>query len=152
MQEYEHTQPGGFMRVLAGFFVTVLGVATALLLVFEGGYMAIVIGVETGIFAFLFALFHSLTVRVSRSDIELSFGVGLIQKNFSIADVQTAKIARNRWYNGWGINKIWDGWLYNVSGFDAVEIRLKNERKYRIGTDQPNKLLATVESALSESS
>jgi hypothetical protein len=35
-----------------------------------------------------------------------------------------------------------------VSGFDAIEIQLKNERKYRIGTDQPKKLLAAVESAL----
>jgi hypothetical protein len=38
-----------------------------------------------------------------------------------------------------------------VSGFDAIEIQLKNERKYRIGTNQPKELLAAVESALASS-
>jgi len=93
-----------------------------------------------------------LTVRISRSDIAISFGVGLIRKRFSIGDIRSVRIARNRWYNGWGIRKIRGGWLYNVSGFDAIEIQLKNERKYRIGTDQPKKLFAAVESALAGSS
>ena len=30
--------------------------------------------------------------------------------------------------------------IYNVSGFDAVEIQLKNGKIYRIGTDEPKKL------------
>jgi len=96
----------------------------------------------------VFALFHSLTVRVSRSEIALSFGVGLIRKQFPIGDISSASIVQNRWYNGFGIRKIRGGWLYNVSGFDAIEIQLKNERKYRIGTNQPKELLAAVESAL----
>jgi len=39
-----------------------------------------------------------------------------------------------------------------VSGFDAIEIQLKNERKYRIGTNQPKELLVTVELVLTDSS
>jgi hypothetical protein len=31
-------------------------------------------------------------------------------------------------------------WIYNVSGFDAVEITLKNGNTYRIGTDEPKEL------------
>jgi len=31
-------------------------------------------------------------------------------------------------------------WIYNVSGFDAVEIKLKNGKTYRIGTDESQKL------------
>ena len=102
--------------------------------------------------AVIFILFRSLTVRISPSDISLSFGIGLIRKNFSIADICSVKVVRNRWYNGFGIKKIRGGWLYNVSGLDAIEIQLKNERKYRIGTDQPKKLLAAVESTLASSS
>ncbi|HIG84374.1 MAG TPA: hypothetical protein EYG40_02425 [Verrucomicrobia bacterium] len=98
--------------------------------------------------AVIFILFHSLTVRISPSDISLSFGIGLIRKNFSIADICRVKVVRNRWYNGFGIKKIRSGWLYNVSGLDAIEIQLKNERKYRIGTDQPKELLVAVESVL----
>ena len=98
------------------------------------------------------ALFHSLTVRVSRNDIVLCFGIGLIRKSFVIDDIQSATIVRNRWYIGWGIKKIRGGWLYNVSGFDAVEIQLKNDRRYRIGTDQPRELLAAIESVTATSS
>jgi hypothetical protein len=35
-------------------------------------------------------------------------------------------------------------WIYNVSGFDAVEIKLKNGKVYRIGTDEPKKLEQTI--------
>jgi hypothetical protein len=38
-------------------------------------------------------------------------------------------------------------WIYNVSGFDAVELKMKNGKVYRIGTDESEKL----ESALQQS-
>jgi len=53
----------------------------------------------------------------------------------------SAKTTKNHWYYEWGIR----GWLwpkmriYNVSGFDAVEIKVKNGKTYRIGTDEPKK-------------
>ncbi|HBI33644.1 MAG TPA: hypothetical protein DEA43_03435 [Candidatus Moranbacteria bacterium] len=31
-------------------------------------------------------------------------------------------------------------WIYNISGFDAVEIKMKNGKLYRVGTDEPEKL------------
>lgn len=43
-------------------------------------------------------------------------------------------------YYGWGIHLTPHGWLYNVSGSDAVEIRMKTGKKYRIGTDVPEEL------------
>ena len=152
MHEYEHTQPGTFMRAMTGSWVVVFGVLAVVMLALGEKEAAIVLGVITVITGIVVVLFHSLTVRISRSDIALSFGVGLIRKRFPIGDIRSVRIARNRWYNGWGIRKIRGGWLYNVSGFDAIEIQLKNERKYRIGTDQPKKLLAAVESALAGSS
>ena len=152
MYIYEHTQPGIFIRVMMGSWVVALGVLALLVLALGEKEAALVFGgimVMLGmIFGIVFVLFHSLSVRVSASEIALSFGVGLIQKSFSIGDICGVRIVQNRWYHGWGIRKIRDGWLYNVSGYDAVEIQLKNERKYRIGSDQPKKLLAAVESAL----
>ena len=144
------------MRAMTGSWVVVFGVLAVVMLALGEKEAAIVLGVITVMVAVILGivvvLFHSLTVRISRSDIALSFGVGLIRKRFPIGDIRSVRIARNRWYNGWGIRKIRGGWLYNVSGFDAIEIQLKNERKYRIGTDQPEKLLAAVESALAGSS
>ena len=156
MHHYENTQPGTFIRVMTGSWVVFFGVLAVVMLALGQKEAAIGLGVVTVMVAVIngivFALFHSLTARVSRSEIALSFGVGLIRKQFPIGDISSASIVQNRWYNGFGIRKIRGGWLYNVSGFDAIEIQLKNERKYRIGTDQPKKLLAAVESALASSS
>ena len=156
MHHYENTQPGAFIRVMIGSWVFFFGVLAVVMLVLGQKEAAIGLGVVTVmaavILGIVYALFHSLTVRVSRSDIALSFGVGLIRKQFPIGDISSASIVQNRWYNGFGIRKIRGGWLYNVSGFDAIEIQLKNERKYRIGTNQPKELLAAVESALASSS
>ena len=152
MHHYENTQPGTFIRVMTGSWVFFFGVLAVVMLVLGQKEAAIGLGVVTVmaavILGIVYALFHSLTVRVSRSDIALSFGVGLIRKQFPIGDISNASIVQNRWYNGFGIRKIRGGWLYNVSGFDAIEIQLKNERKYRIGTNQPKELLAAVESAI----
>ena len=137
---------------MTGSWVVFSGVLAVVMLALGEKEAAIVLGLITVMLAVIngivFALFHSLTVRISRSDIALSFGVGLIRKQFPIGDISGASIVQNRWYNGFGIRKIRGGWLYNVSGFDAIEIQFKNKRKYRIGTNQPKELLAAVESAL----
>jgi len=152
MHHYENTQPGTFIRVMTGSWVVLFGVLAVVMLALAQKEAAILLGVVTVVLALILGivlvLCHSLTVRVSRSEIALSFGVGLIRKQFPIGDISGASIVQNRWYNGFGIRKIRGGWLYNVSGFDAIEIQLKNERKYRIGTNQPKELLAAVESAL----
>jgi len=38
--------------------------------------------------------------------------------------------------------------LYNVSGFDAVEIKLRTGKKFRIGTDVPQELEKAIEQAI----
>jgi len=43
-------------------------------------------------------------------------------------------------YYGWGIHFTPNGWLCNVSGSSAVEIIMKNGKKYRIGTNVPSEL------------
>ena len=39
-------------------------------------------------------------------------------------------------------------WIYNVSGFDAVEIIMRNGKIYRIGTNTPGKLEAAIKQAI----
>jgi len=149
MHDYEHQQPGTLLRVTLGVLSLGFGMFTLIWLVSGHGEAAIWGGAIVAVFVVFLALFHSLTVRVSRDAINISFGVGLIRKSFTVDDIETAAIVRNHWYNGWGIRWIPGGWLYNVSGFDAVELRHKNGRRYRIGTDQPRELFAAIESEIS---
>ena len=40
------------------------------------------------------------------------------------------------------------GWLFNVSGVQAVEICLRSGRKYRMGTDEPERLADAIRANL----
>ncbi len=36
------------------------------------------------------------------------------------------------------------GWMFNVSGLDAVDIELKDGGRFRIGTDEPEELVRAI--------
>jgi hypothetical protein len=152
LYEYEHTQPGTLVRFLVGVLAIAFGSAAVAVPMFGGeASAAAAYGFAAAIMGGILVLFHSLTVRVSANDIVLAFGIGLVRKSFVVNDIQSAAVVRNRWYHGWGIKKIRGGWLYNVSGFDAVEIQLENGRTSRIGTDEPDRLHAAIESLIDAS-
>ncbi len=95
---------------------------------------------------FFLASFVSLKVIIDEKYLRIKFGYGIYQKKFVLNDIMSAKTVKNHWYYGWGI-RIWfwpKMWIYNVSGFDAVEIKMKNGRVYRIGTDEPKRLEQTI--------
>ena len=98
------------------------------------------------------SLFATLTVEVDSQLVRLSFGPGLIRKSFPLVDVADCRPVRNRWWMGWGIHGTpGRGWLFNVSGFDAVELTMKNGKIYRIGTDDPQKLNDAIQMNLPKS-
>ena len=74
---------------------------------------------------------------------------GIFAKKFPLAEVASYKTVKNHWYYGWGIRLwLWPYmWVYNVSGFDAVELTMKNGRIYRIGTDEPQELATAIAQA-----
>ncbi|MEA3470923.1 MAG: hypothetical protein U9R24_04325 [Thermodesulfobacteriota bacterium] len=73
------------------------------------------------------------------------FGSGLIGKKFNLTEITEVKAVRNPWYYGWGLTP--RGWLFNISGLDAVELTLKSGRHFRIGTDEQNKLVLVIRQA-----
>jgi hypothetical protein len=95
---------------------------------------------------FILASFVSLQVIIDEKYLRIRLSFGIYQKKFSLNDIMSVKTVKNHWHYGWGIRKwLWPKMLiYNVSGFDAVEIKLKNGKTYRIGTDEPKKLEQTI--------
>lgn len=76
------------------------------------------------------------------------FGIGIIRRKFRYSNLLSIRKVRNKWYWGWGIRWFGRGWLYNVSGLDAVELIFKNGKVLRIGTNDPDALLRFVEARL----
>ncbi len=80
-------------------------------------------------------VFSSLTVEVDGKELRWYFGPGLWSYRLPIDEIETVASVRNQWWNGFGIRMRPGFRLYNVSGLDAVELRLKSGEVRRIGTD-----------------
>jgi hypothetical protein len=148
-QQYRHTQVGWTIIVL----VVAAVVAEILLVVVlaPGSTLALSLsGALAAILAVTLVLFSTLTVTVDDAAVRLAFGLEALRREVSLDQIAEARRVRNAWYSGWGVRVIPNGRLYNVGGLDAVELRLDNGRVVRVGTDEPDVLLAAVQRALRE--
>ena len=93
-------------------------------------------------------VFTSLTIVVTPRELEHHFGLGFWHKRYPLRDIASVAPVRSRWWYGFGIRLTPHGWLYNVWGLDAVEVRLSSGRTFRLGTDDQATLVARVRSAL----
>ena len=141
MIKYHHRQFGAFVLAIGGLSILLLGLFLYLVEAHPVGIAVLILLV------LCFSSFPTLTVEVTETDIFLRFGLGLIRKRFSLSSVRSAKAVRNKWYFGLGIRMLPKGWMYNVSGLDAVELEMMDGGIHRIGTDQPTELLRAIRDA-----
>ena len=90
------------------------------------------------------ALFWGLTVEVNKDVVRLYFGFGIIHRSILREHIAMVTQVRNRWWWGFGIRWTPHGWMWNISGLDAVELTYHNGKKFRIGTDEPEALLEAL--------
>lgn len=124
------------------FFLAIALFVVVTSLVFDG--MVQLINVLLVLIGVVVLLFSRLTVSVDDTNIEAAFGLGWPMKVIAHTDVTEAVTVRNKWWYGLGIRLIPDGWMYNVWGLDAVELSLTSGKKFRIGTAEPDDLLAVI--------
>ncbi len=94
-----------------------------------------------GIFLLVYFLFYGMTIKVDTERINISFGLGVIRKSIKIDKIINVDTIKNPWYYGWGIRLIPNGWLYNISGSDGIELKFGDKRRIiRIGTKDSGKL------------
>jgi len=99
---------------------------------------------------FILASFATLTASIDENCLRIKFGYGIFAKMFPLDQIASVQSVKNYWYYGWGV-KVWFWpymWIYNVSGFGAVEIIMRNGKMYRIGTDTPGELEAAIKQAI----
>jgi len=99
---------------------------------------------------FILASFTTLATSIDEKYLRIKFGYGIFRKKFLLSEIASVKQVKNHWYYGWGI-RLWlwrKMWIYNVSGFDAVVIIMRNGKIYRIGTDVPGELETAIKQAV----
>jgi hypothetical protein len=102
-----------------------------------------------GLLAFSLALFGWLTVEVDAREVRLALGVGALRKTVPVAEIVTCQRIRTRLWWGWGLRWTPAGWLYNVSGREAVRLELERERPVIIGSDDADALKAAIDASVS---
>ncbi len=142
IKRYEHTQVGYLIIVAMAAVMVLIGVVLA-----NAGINWIAIGVLV-VIAVALVLFSSLTVVIWEEELEARFGPGPIRKRFKLNEIESCQVVKNHWYYGWGIRLTPHGVLFRVSGFHAVEIKLRTGKKFRIGTDVPQELEEAIRQAI----
>ncbi|MGH9145912.1 MAG: PH domain-containing protein [Vicinamibacterales bacterium] len=138
MQTYRHTQIGWGLVV-----VVTLALLVAILVMVRSDVTS---GLTVALIAVaIFALFGTMTVELDDTHLRLWFGMGTFQKKIGFNEIRAYHPVRNRWYHGWGVRWFPGGWLYNVSGLLAVELLLHTGTRIRVGTDEPEVLVARLQ-------
>lgn len=133
---YHHTQYAPWVVVL------ILGLV--LLFAFLGSTQAPPVWIGIPLLLVVAWMFHSLTIEIAEGELRWRFGPGLIRKSVPLTEIASAEPVRTNLLEGWGIHLSRFGWLYNVSGFDAVAITLRSGKRFALGTDQPQELYAQL--------
>lgn len=142
MSSYKHTQLGVVILAAMGvglLIVAVVGIAARPLMPAS---------IVAGVLALAAILFWNLTIEIADEMLTWSFGPGLIRKSVPLAEIKHVEAVRIHWWNGWGIHLTSQGWLYNVSGWDAVVVQLKSGKMFQLGTDEPQKLVEALRDAI----
>ena len=154
MTSYKHTQIGYLMIIVTlavlALFAWAQITARAEPPSVDSGTNLLVTAVMV-LILFILASFTALTTSIDEKYLRIKFGYGIFKKKFLLSEIASAKQVKNHWYFGWGI-RFWFWprmWIYNVSGFDAVEIVMRNGKIYRIGTDTPSELEMAIKQAIS---
>jgi hypothetical protein len=145
---YQHKQRG--LVILAA-----LGLGAAVCLWFEptiygfnARLMLLVVAAILGISALLFS---SLTIELSDRSLSWRFGFGLLRKQVATTEIRNAVVTKTRLIHGWGVHLTRNGWLYNVSGFGAVQITLRSGKTFLLGSDEPEQLCSALQRAIQSS-
>lgn len=142
MTGYKHTQIGYFLVTVYSIVVLFLGYLN----IMANFHPLTLIGLI--IVLAILGTFARLTVTVDDQMIKIQFGFRIIRKAFPLKEIEAFGVVRNPWYYGWGIRLTPRGWLFNVSGFSAIELQMTNGKRYRIGTDDPDNLAKALNEAL----
>lgn len=140
---YHHTQPGSTLLASC----TAIGVVGAVIAWRISGQPATLIAMLI-VLAGIGVVFHSLTVSIEDRELSWYFGFGLWTYRLGLDEIRSVSVVRNQWRNGFGIRKAPGFSLYNVSGLDAVELKLKSGEIRRIGTDDAKGLAAALSEAM----
>lgn len=91
--------------------------------------------------ALILLLLGRLVTELRGDSLRWHYGwLGWPRWRVDLDDIVTVEPARSSWFEGWGIRTTGEGMLYNSSGTQAVRLTLRDGRRLRLGTRDPQRL------------
>lgn len=106
-----------------------------------------VVAAVVAVMVILPVLFSSMTVAVDEMAIRLTMLHGRLRRTWPVSEVSQAEIVRVPWRYGLGIHGGGRTWVFNVSGRAAVSLWFSDGTRVMLGSDEPERLLAAVNTA-----
>jgi len=139
---YQHTQIG-YITISAGLGAAIFVAITPVVTPNDRISLLITAIIEVILLACAI-VFSTLTIKIDGETLRACFTIGIVCKEVPLTEISGCEPIRIDWWHGWGIHLTPYGWLYNVSGLKGVAIRLRNGRKFALGTDDPHALAAAI--------
>ncbi|MCC9606093.1 hypothetical protein LOC68_19615 [Blastopirellula sp. JC732] len=130
---YRHTQEGPFCWLIAGISIPCF-ISSAML--WNEPVASAVVAFAGFSTLYLAGAFRHLTVSDDDDELLISFGpLPLLWRRIRYAKMRTAQVSRTTFLDGWGVHySLRGGWVWNIWGYDCVEIQL-DKGKVFVGTD-----------------
>ena len=144
---YQHTQNGWPVRIAFGLAALAFLAMPAVQPLDRPTPRVVLIG-GAAVAVALALLWSRLTIRIDGDLLRWSFGPGWPRFSLPLAGIASVDVTRTTFWQGWGIHLTRQGWLYNISGRDAVLITRRDGKRLLLGTDEPRRLKAALERAV----
>ena len=105
--------------------------------------VAIIVAV-VALVTIIVAVFSTMITEVTDSEVVVGFRFGAMRRRIPFTDIVRAERADIAWWHGTGVKYGLTTTSYLVRPGPAVALMLKSGRTFRIGTDDPDGLLAAV--------
>lgn len=141
---YHHAVAALYRHTQVGWWLLAAGIAIPLILLVATWPPELSILAPAGLLLLPLAFFATLRVTVTREAVEASFGIGILRRRIPLEHIRGWRIVHSPLYHGVGLRLIPGGTLYNVRSGPAVELLLENDRVFRIGSDEPQRLVEAL--------
>jgi hypothetical protein len=140
MQTYEHRQLSPWMLlplVLVAVAFALFGLGDTLNVLSKLAAFLVVAVATT--------MFSTLTTDVDSRRVAWWFTFGFPGGEIYFPDIANLELTRTSFWEGFGIHWTFGhGWLWNVSGFNAVMITKRDGKRITLGTDDPHGLYEAI--------
>ncbi|MDA7864958.1 hypothetical protein N9B24_02415 [bacterium] len=133
--EYDHTQSARLYLLLLVIAIGIFGSAFCI----DEIVVRSVMSCSGALMLLLAFSFCHLSVRDEGAELLIAFGpLPLFKRRLQYCELEKVEQSRSTIMDGWGIHMSPSGgWVWNLWGYNCVDVWYRQGRKVRIGTDDP---------------